>query len=252
VLDSLVEKLRDAPVGEYGAPTTTVAPPSVPVPVPATEPATLADGVEMIEGEAVSIMFDGNRCIHARFCVTQAPATFLANVDGPWIKPDATDAELLCGVVRQCPSGALTYRRRDGHDETAPPVNLWALRENGPYAVKADLSIDGEKAGFRATLCRCGASKNKPFCDKSHIDVNFVATGEPASRDTPLLVQRDGPLAVAPEMNGPLHVRGNLEIVSGTGRTVARVKSAKLCRCGGSGNKPFCDQTHRRIGFRSN
>jgi CDGSH-type Zn-finger protein len=48
-----------------------------------------------------------------------------------------------------------------------------------------------------------------------------------------------------------LRVRGNLEIVSGTGRAVARVTSAYLCRCGGSANKPFCDGTHAKIGFRS-
>jgi len=44
---------------------------------------------------------------------------------------------------------------------------------------------------------------------------------------------------------------GNLEITSGTGRVVARVTSARLCRCGGSATKPFCDGTHAHIGFRS-
>jgi CDGSH-type Zn-finger protein len=45
--------------------------------------------------------------------------------------------------------------------------------------------------------------------------------------------------------------RGNLEITSGTGRRVACVTQARLCRCGGSATKPFCDGTHTRIGFRS-
>jgi CDGSH-type Zn-finger protein len=58
-------------------------------------------------------------------------------------------------------------------------------------------------------------------------------------------------LAIDPQLNGPLRVRGNLEIVSGTGRAVARVGSANLCRCGGSANKPFCDGTHAKIGFKS-
>ena len=44
---------------------------------------------------------------------------------------------------------------------------------------------------------------------------------------------------------------GNVEICSGTGRTVARTRSTRLCRCGASGNKPFCDGSHARIGFRS-
>jgi CDGSH-type Zn-finger protein len=66
-----------------------------------------------------------------------------------------------------------------------------------------------------------------------------------------MLPVRDGPLAVDPQPNGPLSVRGNLEIISGTGRVVARVSSATLCRCGGSATKPFCDGTHARMGFKS-
>jgi len=66
-----------------------------------------------------------------------------------------------------------------------------------------------------------------------------------------MLPVRDGPLTIDPEPDGPLSVRGNLEITSGTGRVVARVTSTRLCRCGGSANKPFCDGTHARIGFRS-
>ena len=48
-----------------------------------------------------------------------------------------------------------------------------------------------------------------------------------------------------------LHVRGPVEICCGTGRTVDRTQATRLCRCGGSENKPFCDGSHRRIGFRS-
>ena len=60
-----------------------------------------------------------------------------------------------------------------------------------------------------------------------------------------------GPLSVEPQTDGPLQIRGNLEIISGTGRVVSRVQQARLCRCGGSANKPFCDGTHARIGFTS-
>jgi CDGSH-type Zn-finger protein len=66
-----------------------------------------------------------------------------------------------------------------------------------------------------------------------------------------MLAVRDGPLEVTPLTDGPLQVRGNMEIISGTGRVVARLESARLCRCGGSGNKPFCDGTHATIGFKS-
>src|SRR5581483_12462083 len=105
-------------------------------------------------------------------------------------------------------------------------------------------------AGFRATLCRCGASKNKPFCDGSHHEAGFSASGEPPTGTaTDALEVRDGPLQIDPQLNGPLRVRGNLEIVSGTGRMVARVTSTYLCRCGQSQNKPFCDGSHAKVGF---
>jgi CDGSH-type Zn-finger protein/uncharacterized Fe-S cluster protein YjdI len=216
------------------------------------EPTSIVDGVEIVEGKAMTLMFEARRCIHARFCVTGAPTVFLANVKGPWLHPDTLDVERLAAVSQECPSGAIRYRRKDGRpDEVAPPVNLAAIREAGPYAVRGELLLDGRPAGFRATLCRCGASKNKPFCDSSHHDIGFTATGEPASGKTDMLPVRDGPLAIDPQPDGPLKVRGNLEITSGTGRVVARLTGAALCRCGGSANKPFCDGTHAKIGFRS-
>jgi CDGSH-type Zn-finger protein/uncharacterized Fe-S cluster protein YjdI len=217
-----------------------------------TPPSSTSAGVETAQGRRIELQFEAKRCIHSRFCVTWAPKVFLANVQGPWIHPDAVPVEQLVEVAHACPSGAIRYRRKDGApEEPVPAVNLASVREAGPYAFRAALQIDGVPAGFRATLCRCGASKNKPYCDGSHQKIGFNATGEPPSGRTDMLPLRDGVLAIDPQANGPLRVRGNLEITSGTGRVVARVTSASLCRCGASANKPFCDGTHTKIGFRS-
>jgi CDGSH-type Zn-finger protein/uncharacterized Fe-S cluster protein YjdI len=226
----------EAPAAPVGTETTTV----------------LADGVEVIEGKDLDILYEGHKCIHSRFCVTLAPKVFLANVKGPWIHPDAMATDALVEVAHACVSGAIRYRRKDGHpNETPPPVNLLSIREAGPYAFRADIRLDGAEIGYRATLCRCGASRHKPFCDGSHHDVEFTASGEPASGSTEALEVRDGVLAIDPQTDGPLQVRGNLEIISGTGRIVARVQKARLCRCGASKTKPFCDNSHVAIGFRS-
>src|SRR4029077_1015950 len=132
----------------------------------AAPPAGLADGVETVRGEKLELQFEARRCIHSRFCVTWAPQVFLANVKGPWLRPDAMPVEQLVEVAHACPSGAIRYRRLDGAaNEPVPPVNLASVREGGPYAFRGQLQIDGAAAGFRATLCRCGASKNKPYCD---------------------------------------------------------------------------------------
>lgn len=234
------------------------APSVAPPPVPAASSAaavpqpTVVDGVEHIEGEKLTLVYDGKKCIHARFCVTGAPNVFLANVKGPWIHPDAMDVEGLVAIAHACPSGAIRYRRKDEKpDEAPPPVNLIAIREAGPYAVRADMRLDGVAGSYRATLCRCGASKNKPYCDGSHAKSGFAATGEPPTGQADMLAGRDGPLAIDPQTDGPLQLRGNLEITSGTGRVVARVTQARLCRCGASSTKPFCDGSHARVGFKS-
>jgi CDGSH-type Zn-finger protein/uncharacterized Fe-S cluster protein YjdI len=211
------------------------------------------DGVDYIEGRDLTLIYEGVKCIHSRFCVTWGPKVFIANVKGPWINPDNMPTEALAEIAHVCVSGAIRYKRKDGRpDEQPPAVNLISVRENGPYAFRASIQLDGEP-GFsnRMTLCRCGASKHKPFCDGSHNEIRFVASGEPATGKAEMLAVRDGPLAIDPEINGPLKVRGNMEIISGTGRVVARMESARLCRCGGSSNKPFCDGSHARIGFTS-
>jgi CDGSH-type Zn-finger protein/uncharacterized Fe-S cluster protein YjdI len=202
--------------------------------------------------ENLVLYFDGQRCIHSRQCVLNAPEVFLAHVEGPWLHPEKASVEHLVHVARSCPSGAITYRRLDGgEEEGSPPVNALFIREDGPYAIQANLRIDGHGQMYRATLCRCGESKNKPFCDNTHREVGFEATGEPATQPSEPLEERSGELRVEPLADGPLKVEGALEICSGTGRTVSRTRNARLCRCGASSNKPFCDGSHQRIGFRS-
>ena len=205
------------------------------------------------QGEAATVSFDTGRCIHARFCVTGAPATYLSGVEGQWLHPDETDADRLVAVTERCPSGAVFVVRRDGgREERAPPVNLVRLREHGPLAFDAELRIDGAPDGFRRTLCRCGRSRHKPYCDGSHAE-GFEATGEPPPRENMLehLPERDGPLDVYPLPNGPLQVVGPLEICMGTGTAIARTRTVKLCRCGRSRHKPFCDNSHIAAGFRT-
>jgi len=54
---------------------------------------------------------------------------------------------------------------------------------------------------------------------------------------------------IQPQPNGPLFVRGKVRVEDATGRLVREDTRVALCRCGASDNKPFCDGTHREIGF---
>ncbi|QDK38113.1 ferritin-like domain-containing protein [Bdellovibrio sp. NC01] len=211
-----------------------------------------ANPIEIADSPAIAVSFEGKKCMHARHCVTQLPGVFLANTPGKWILPEKANADELASVIRQCPSGALKYKSKskDLHDETAPAVNVLRLRENGPYAVLGDMEIDGKKIGYRATLCRCGQSQNKPFCDAAHVACNFKASGEPETVDATELQNRGGVLKLDRITDGPLSVSGNLELCTGTGRVVLRTESARLCRCGNSKSKPLCDSSHLAAGFK--
>jgi CDGSH-type Zn-finger protein/uncharacterized Fe-S cluster protein YjdI len=208
--------------------------------------------VTVVTGREVTVTFDGARCIHARNCVLGHPEVFVPNVKGDWIFPDAATPETVLQIGRNCPSGAIRVARNDGtaDSDRAPVVNTLRLRENGPLAIEAELQIAGEaQASPRAVLCRCGLSQAKPFCDGSHAAGGFAATGEPEARASEPLARRDGPVNVQPTRNGSLRVTGNLEIVSGTGRTIDRVTQVFLCRCGQSKTKPYCDGSHKAAGF---
>lgn len=206
---------------------------------------------EVVKGKQVVIAFRGERCIHSRHCVLDRPDVFVPNVKGEWICPDkASPAEVL-ELAHNCPSGAIQCEGVDGAAmELAPVVNTVRIRENGPLAFRAPLQINDHPEGYRLTLCRCGASANKPYCDGSHAAAGFTATGEVAVQASQPLAQRNGALTVATVPDGPLHVKGNIEVVTGTGRTVNRLTECWLCRCGASKNKPYCDGSHRDAGFK--
>ena len=212
----------------------------------------MPEGLEEVRGAKAVIRFDAKKCIHSRNCVLDRPDVFVPNVEGEWIRPDSATPEALLRLALNCPSGAITLERLDGGEaETAPVVNTVRIRENGPLAIQGDLAIAGQDPAFRATLCRCGQSKRKPYCDGSHSAAGFQATGEPAIKESAALARRNGALKVLPLPNGPLKIQGALEVVSGTGHTVNRVMETYLCRCGGSANKPYCDGTHGKIGFKA-
>lgn len=205
---------------------------------------------ESVRGEQVTIHFESGKCVHSRHCVLDRPDVFVPNVAGEWIHPDRATPDEVAALAANCPSGAITYERFDGvANEAAPIVNTVRVRENGPLAFHAALTIAGQDETFRATLCRCGASSRKPYCDGSHAAAGFAATGEPAKIEAAPLTVRNGPVTVTPQPNGPLKVSGAIEIVSGTGRTINRTTTAALCRCGASANKPYCDGSHKKIGF---
>src|SRR5438094_904608 len=148
----------------------------------------MSEKIEEVVGTGATIRFEANKCIHSRHCVLDRPDVFVPNVVGTWIHPDAATPDEVAEIAHNCPAGAITYIRHDGRPQETPPnVNLVNVRENGPLAFHAELSIEGHGTAFRATLCRCGQSANKPFCDGAHAREGFAATGEPPTKASEVL-----------------------------------------------------------------
>ncbi len=132
-------------------------------------------------GRDIEVSFDRDLCIHVGACLAGLPEVFELR-RRPWILPDAADVEDVAEVVRRCPSGALRYSRLDGGADETPvsPTTVEPLRD-GPLLVAGALEVtraDGSvESTPRATLCRCGRSATKPFCDNSHLRSDFTAPG---------------------------------------------------------------------------
>jgi CDGSH-type Zn-finger protein len=147
-----------------------------------------------------------------------------------------------------------------GVDETKKLENVIRISADGPLYFCGRVEIEGSDARAAVSdlpveLCRCGASGNKPFCDGSHSRISFSEPGlsEPdANSDADATAGSAGDaMKISPRMNGPLHVTGRLRIENARGEVMFRGDDAWLCRCGTSKNKPFCDGSHKTIGFRS-
>ncbi|MES9834539.1 MAG: CDGSH iron-sulfur domain-containing protein [Candidatus Thiodiazotropha sp. DIVDIV] len=206
------------------------------------------------KGTEVEVEWDERLCIHIGECGYSKGDLFIAGRD-PWCQPDLSSLREVKEIVERCPSGALVYRTKDGEvTESATSENVVTVSYQGPYFLIGDLAIEDSPTDmpgirFRAALCRCGLSKNKPFCDNSHEgqfkDYGAVGeTGEP-------LKETGGRLNIKPRQNGPLLLLGNVTIKASSGRVAWQGNNLALCRCGASKNKPFCDGAHKAIGFKS-
>lgn len=204
-------------------------------------------------GADVAIRYDRTRCIHAAECGRSHGDVFTPGAK-PWANPDAAPADEVVAVVARCPTGALTTRRLDGGaEEAAADRNTVTVSARGPLYLRGRIRVrhaDGREDPLQArvALCRCGASKIKPYCDGSHTEAGFTDAG-PVASDPEDVALDAGELVVTVPPRGPLLLSGPFTLRSGAGRDAFKGTKAALCRCGGSANRPLCDGTHSKIGF---
>lgn len=130
--------------------------------------------------EGIVVYYQPRLCIHAAECVRGLPEVFDTQKK-PWIQPEHAAADAIAEVVERCPSGALRYERLDGGQAEAVPQFVSAnLMPDGPLYLRGPMAFRDDSGAMtletvRAALCRCGASRNKPFCDNSHLEAGFKA-----------------------------------------------------------------------------
>lgn len=130
--------------------------------------------MKQYSSDNLTIYWNPDKCIHAGKCVLGLPQVFDRG-KRPWINlHGATEVDIM-KVIDQCPSGALSYRKEEQPGKKSAQIQV---TKNGPLRVEGICRLidrDGKDLAKKGpfALCRCGASKNKPFCDGSHQGISF-------------------------------------------------------------------------------
>ena len=141
------------------------------------EPGRTPDKWDNYVGKKIIIHDNRGICSHAGHCSGNLATVFKLKAE-PWIDPNGAEAEKIIETIRRCPSGALSYTV-EGVESWDQDVELMiTVTKNGPYAITGGIEFEDQQQGEGTStghyaLCRCGASKNKPFCDGSHWYIKF-------------------------------------------------------------------------------
>ncbi len=135
------------------------------------------DNRDSYAGKHITVHDNRGICSHASSCADNLESVFNAERE-PWVDPDAGTVQAIIDVIQTCPSGALSYsiggvEYRDQRRNPSITVS-----KDGPYFVVGGIELENAAWGKEASkehyaLCRCGQSKNAPFCDGTHRNVNF-------------------------------------------------------------------------------
>jgi CDGSH-type Zn-finger protein len=144
------------------------------------DPRPFAEQQRVLEGFGISVRRVGSLCMHSAFCIGR-----LRRI--PAMMEDSEDSDIrahVIGMIEHCPSGSYTYAMTDDGDEIEPDlaVSIAVTEEEREIAgclwVTGGVPItraDGQpfETRNRVTLCRCGQSGNKPYCDGTHRQIGF-------------------------------------------------------------------------------
>ena len=128
-------------------------------------------------GKHITIHDNCGICSHAGYCSDNLNSVFKLQEE-PWIDPDGATAEEIIHTIKKCPSGALSYSVDNVEHRDQDRAPLVTVAKDGPFEIVGGITLVGQQSGEGAslehyTLCRCGGSQNKPFCDGTHWRIGF-------------------------------------------------------------------------------
>ena len=139
----------------------------------------ILDNAEQIRGPNLTLCDNGEYCAYARFCDARGRVWNLVMEGSP--EADKLAIREACN----CPAGRLMMKKNDSGEFIEPELEQEvsiledpAMNCSGPIWIKGGIEVksaDGRsyEVRNRQTLCRCGKSSNKPFCDGSHAGIKF-------------------------------------------------------------------------------
>lgn len=145
----------------------------------------------------ITVFWIPSKCIHATTCFRELIEVFNPG-RRPWVNMEGAPSRKIIEVVNKCPTQALVWKynhdlteeersaqRHLGSMEETPgsisgnaePTSIRIMRD-GPIVVEGDFSVIGSnnqklKPTALTSFCRCGASRNMPFCDGTHRKIDF-------------------------------------------------------------------------------
>lgn len=140
----------------------------------------MKDIIKKYTKDGVTVIWEPSKCIHSTICWKGLVSVFNPRAK-PWVNMDGAALDEIKEQVARCPSGALSYvisTSETTDDEATETTTAIEAIKNGPLLVYGNIKVkdaqghEAHKSNVTA-FCRCGASKNKPFCDGSHITVGF-------------------------------------------------------------------------------
>ncbi|UNY97616.1 (4Fe-4S)-binding protein [Zhouia spongiae] len=134
--------------------------------------------IKEYSNDELTIVWKPGKCIHSGICVKLLPEVYNPK-DKPWIRIKNTDTQQLKDQIAKCPSGALSYYMNDQNNKESKSLDTRVeVLPNGPLLIYGTLKVQDKEGNIEVknkttAFCRCGASNNKPYCDGSHLKVNF-------------------------------------------------------------------------------